>query len=316
MHVLGVSLGARMGGHPRRAPCRADRRAGAGGRPRCTPPGGLTVRVGRAVVADVSAPSLFREFLPADAVSPRLRADLQHFVCDTPVLKLNWALDRPIPWRNRAVVGAGTVHLGADEMGLGRRPRVADPAGLAVPAVRSDDHLRPVPLTGRDGERVGLHPHAPGHFGRRRCGPARRPGGHGAGGPRSRRHRRHRQHRGTPGAAARRHAGGRREPGARRGERWHRAAVPAAGVPPRSGSRVVRDPVQGPYLGSSPRHTPAAGCTVSAGGSPPGPLWRSTEGSARCGDAPGPRPPSWSTASAARSGRPAGAATRCCAAPS
>jgi phytoene dehydrogenase-like protein len=82
--------------------------------------GGLTVRVGRAVVADVSAPSLFRELLPADAVPPRLRADLEHFAWDTPVLKLNWALDRPIPWRNRAAVGAGTVHLGADEMGLVR----------------------------------------------------------------------------------------------------------------------------------------------------------------------------------------------------
>ena len=82
--------------------------------------GGLTVTVRRAVVADVSAPSLYGELLPVDAVPPRLAADLAHFAWDTPVLKLNWALDRPIPWRNGAAVGAGTVHLGADEMGLVR----------------------------------------------------------------------------------------------------------------------------------------------------------------------------------------------------
>jgi phytoene dehydrogenase-like protein len=82
--------------------------------------GGLTVRARRAVVADVSAPSLYGDLLPPDAVPPRLRADLAHFAWDTPVLKLNWALDRPIPWRTGAAVGAGTVHLGADGRGLVR----------------------------------------------------------------------------------------------------------------------------------------------------------------------------------------------------
>ena len=99
--------------------------------------GGLTVNVRRAVVADVSAPSLYGELLPTDALPPRLAADLAHFAWDTPVLKLNWALDRPIPWRTRAAVGAGTVHLG-DEAGLvrwGRGPRDAHSSGLAVPAV-------------------------------------------------------------------------------------------------------------------------------------------------------------------------------------
>lgn len=81
---------------------------------------GLTVRVCRAVVADVSAPSLYRELLPADAVPPRLHADLGRFQWDTPVVKLNWALDGPVPWRAPAVADAGTVHLGADELGLVR----------------------------------------------------------------------------------------------------------------------------------------------------------------------------------------------------
>jgi len=93
---------------------------------------GLTVQVRRAVVADVSAPSLYGELLPTDAVPPRLQADLTRFTWDTPVLKLNWALDRPIPWRSAGAVGAGTVHLGADETGLVRWD--ADLETRALPA--------------------------------------------------------------------------------------------------------------------------------------------------------------------------------------
>jgi phytoene dehydrogenase-like protein len=81
---------------------------------------GLEVRARRAVVADVSAPSLFQDLLPAEALPPRLREDLSHFAWDTPVLKVNWALDRPIPWRTPKAIGAGTVHLGADVPGLVR----------------------------------------------------------------------------------------------------------------------------------------------------------------------------------------------------
>ena len=81
---------------------------------------GLTVQARRAVIADVNAPALYRDLLPADAVPARLRADLDHFTWDTPVVKVNWALDGPIPWRAPGVGTAGTVHLGADELGLVR----------------------------------------------------------------------------------------------------------------------------------------------------------------------------------------------------
>jgi len=81
---------------------------------------GLHVRVRRAVVADVSAPALYGDLLPADALPSRLRDDLTRFAWDTPVLKVNWALDGPIPWRAPGVAGAGTVHLGADVAGLVR----------------------------------------------------------------------------------------------------------------------------------------------------------------------------------------------------
>jgi phytoene dehydrogenase-like protein len=81
---------------------------------------GLTVRARKAVIADVSAPVLFQRLLAADALPARLHADLRHFVWDTPVVKVNWALRGPIPWRAAGVAGAGTVHVGADELGLVR----------------------------------------------------------------------------------------------------------------------------------------------------------------------------------------------------
>ena len=79
---------------------------------------GLSVRVRRAVVADIAAPMLYRDLLPPDALPRRLHEDLEHFEWDTPVVKVNWALDGPIPWRNPCVAGAGTVHLGVDECGM------------------------------------------------------------------------------------------------------------------------------------------------------------------------------------------------------
>lgn len=94
--------------------------------------GGREVRVRRAVLADVSAPSLYHELLPEAAVPARLRADLDRFEWDTPVLKLNWALDGPVPWRAAAAARAGTVHLGADAAGLVRWD--ADLATRTLPA--------------------------------------------------------------------------------------------------------------------------------------------------------------------------------------
>jgi phytoene dehydrogenase-like protein len=94
---------------------------------------GLTVRVRRAVIADIAAPMLFRDLLPADSLPRRLHEDLEHFAWDTPVVKVNWALDGPIPWRNPGVAGAGTVHLGVDEHGMNQWS--ADIESRRVPAV-------------------------------------------------------------------------------------------------------------------------------------------------------------------------------------
>jgi phytoene dehydrogenase-like protein len=79
---------------------------------------GTTVRVRRAVIADTSAPRLYGDLLPAHAVPVAVRQSMEHFVWDTPVLKINYALNAPVPWRSKSLTDAGTVHLGADHDGL------------------------------------------------------------------------------------------------------------------------------------------------------------------------------------------------------
>jgi phytoene dehydrogenase-like protein len=79
---------------------------------------GTTMRVRRAVIADTSAPRLYCDLLPADAVPEAVARGMSRFVWDTPVLKINYALNSPIPWRSKSLAGAGTVHIGADHDGL------------------------------------------------------------------------------------------------------------------------------------------------------------------------------------------------------
>ncbi|MEU8262112.1 NAD(P)/FAD-dependent oxidoreductase [Micromonospora sp. NPDC048999] len=79
---------------------------------------GATWRARRGVLADVPAPALYLDLVGAEALPPRLVEDLAHFRWDGATLKVDWALSAPMPWRNPAVAGAGTVHLGADRNGL------------------------------------------------------------------------------------------------------------------------------------------------------------------------------------------------------
>ncbi|SNS37118.1 phytoene desaturase family protein [Rhodococcoides kyotonense] len=79
---------------------------------------GDTVRARHAIIANVSAPSLYQTLLPENALPRRIHDDLEKFEWDTPVVKINYALDRPIPWRSKSLSQAGTVHLGADDDGL------------------------------------------------------------------------------------------------------------------------------------------------------------------------------------------------------
>ncbi|MET9275971.1 NAD(P)/FAD-dependent oxidoreductase [Kribbella sp. NPDC003557] len=80
---------------------------------------GETVAVERAVVADTSAPVLYRELLPEALIPGGLRRDLdERFEWDYPTVKLNFRLSGPIPWLTPEARCAGVVHLGgtADEL--------------------------------------------------------------------------------------------------------------------------------------------------------------------------------------------------------
>lgn len=93
---------------------------------------GTTVKARRAVLADVVAPTLYRDLVGLDKLPARVRGDMKRFQWDNPTLKLNWALDGPVPWRAGGPHGAGTVHFGVDidgfvdfaaDLTLGRPPR-------------------------------------------------------------------------------------------------------------------------------------------------------------------------------------------------
>ena len=79
---------------------------------------GERIRARRAVLADVSAPSLYADLVGLQHLPERLTRDLAKFQWDAPTFKVNWALSAPIPWTAPEAHGAGTVHLGVDLDGL------------------------------------------------------------------------------------------------------------------------------------------------------------------------------------------------------
>ncbi|HVE68820.1 MAG TPA: NAD(P)/FAD-dependent oxidoreductase [Solirubrobacteraceae bacterium] len=72
---------------------------------------GERVPARRAVIADTGAPALYRDLLPPDSVPAAVREDVRRFDYDAGVVKVDWALDAPIPWRAAEARRAGTIHL-------------------------------------------------------------------------------------------------------------------------------------------------------------------------------------------------------------
>lgn len=73
---------------------------------------GERVPVGRAVLADVLAPALYGRLLDERDVPARTRRALQRFQLDPGTVKVDWALDGPVPWREAPAHAPGTVHVG------------------------------------------------------------------------------------------------------------------------------------------------------------------------------------------------------------
>ncbi|HWH92921.1 MAG TPA: NAD(P)/FAD-dependent oxidoreductase [Baekduia sp.] len=101
-----------LGGHVRTG-ARVERVIVAGGRVvGVGVAGGEEVRAG-IVVADVMPHALAA--LAGEALSGWYRGLLRRFVYGPATIKVDWALDGPIPWADPAVRGAGTVHVGGSE---------------------------------------------------------------------------------------------------------------------------------------------------------------------------------------------------------
>jgi phytoene dehydrogenase-like protein len=80
--------------------------------------GGEHWRARRAVLADVPATTLYLDLVGPAALPPRLVEDLRGFRWDHAILKVDWALSAPVPWRSMEARAAGTLHLGADLGGM------------------------------------------------------------------------------------------------------------------------------------------------------------------------------------------------------
>jgi phytoene dehydrogenase-like protein len=73
--------------------------------------GGDEVSARRAVVADVSAPALYRDLVGEEHLPGWLIDDLDKFQWDSGTVKIDWNLNGPIPWDAPAAREAGTVHV-------------------------------------------------------------------------------------------------------------------------------------------------------------------------------------------------------------
>ena len=94
-----------------------------GGRPRVegVEVAGERIGVRRGVLADVDAARLFCELVPPEAVPAAVGRRLAGFQRGWATVKVDWALDRPVPWQDPEVSAAATVHLAAsiDELTMG-----------------------------------------------------------------------------------------------------------------------------------------------------------------------------------------------------
>jgi phytoene dehydrogenase-like protein len=72
---------------------------------------GETVEAGRAVLADVMASRLYGGLVDWADLPPRTRGDMARFQLDPSTVKVDWALDRPVPWTAPPDKMPGTVHI-------------------------------------------------------------------------------------------------------------------------------------------------------------------------------------------------------------
>lgn len=76
------------------------------------------VRAGRAVLADVDAPTLYTRLVAAGDLPDHVLGDIERFHWDDATFKVDWTLDGSIPWAAPDARRAGTLHVadGVDEL--------------------------------------------------------------------------------------------------------------------------------------------------------------------------------------------------------
>ena len=72
---------------------------------------GETYAARRAVIADVLAPTLYARLLDPSVVPDRIHRSLETFELDPGTVKVDWALDGPVPWTGAPERACGTVHV-------------------------------------------------------------------------------------------------------------------------------------------------------------------------------------------------------------
>jgi len=72
---------------------------------------GERIRADRAVIADVAAPALFGRLLDPSDLPARVARGMRDFRMDPSTVKVDWALDGPVPWAERPAYAPGTVHV-------------------------------------------------------------------------------------------------------------------------------------------------------------------------------------------------------------
>lgn len=65
----------------------------------------------RAVLADTSAPALYQHLVGEDELPAAFVRRIRRFEWDPATVKVDWVLDRPVPWADEATRDAATVHL-------------------------------------------------------------------------------------------------------------------------------------------------------------------------------------------------------------
>jgi phytoene dehydrogenase-like protein len=80
--------------------------------------GGAEVGAARAVLADVPAPALYLRLLSRDQVPSHVLGAMRRFEWDWGTVKVDWALDGPVPWAAAEARRAPVVHVaeGIDEL--------------------------------------------------------------------------------------------------------------------------------------------------------------------------------------------------------